>query len=95
MKIRISTILGVLLVLLGVWSLFQRAGSMGVIPILVGLAAYPGVTVTEVELDNENCCLIYSVELGNNLDVKVDAGNGITLYVESDDGDDDDSGGGK
>ncbi len=54
------------------------------------LAAYPGATVTEVELDNENGCLVYSVELGNDLDIKVDAGNGVILYVESDDGSDDD-----
>lgn len=38
MKIRITTILGFLLVLIGVWSLFQGAGPMGVIPFLIGTA---------------------------------------------------------
>jgi uncharacterized membrane protein YkoI len=52
-------------------------------------AVYPGTTVIEVELDNENGCLVYSVELSNGLEVKVDAGNGEILHVESDD----DSGG--
>ena len=49
------------------------------------LAAYPDATIEEVELDNENGCLVYSVELSNALDVKVDAGNGDILRVESDD----------
>jgi hypothetical protein len=37
MKLRINTILGIVLVLIGIWSLVQGAGPMGVIPILVGL----------------------------------------------------------
>jgi uncharacterized membrane protein YkoI len=49
------------------------------------LAAYPGATVTEVDLDNENGCLVYSVELNDDTDVKVDAGNGVILGIESDD----------
>ena len=51
------------------------------------LAAYPGASVTEVELDNENGCLVYSVELDNDMDIKVDAGNGVILHLESDDDD--------
>ena len=46
------------------------------------LAAYPGTTVVETELDNENGVLVYSVELSNGLDVKVDAGNGKILHTE-------------
>jgi uncharacterized membrane protein YkoI len=53
------------------------------------LAAYPGATVIEVELDNENGCLVYSVELDGDRDVKVDAGNGVILSIESDDDHDD------
>ena len=49
------------------------------------LAAYPGATVTEVELDNENGCLVYSVELNEDMDVMVDAGNGTILGIETDD----------
>jgi len=47
------------------------------------LEAHPGTTVLKVELDNENGALVYSVELDNGLDVKVDAGNGAVLYVDS------------
>ncbi len=47
------------------------------------LQANPGTTITKVELDNENGCLVYSVELSNGLDVKVDAGNGAILHVET------------
>ena len=46
------------------------------------LAANPGTTVVKVELDNENGALVYSVELSNGLDVKVDAGNGEILHTE-------------
>ena len=53
------------------------------------LAAYPDATVMEVELDNENGCLVFSVELSNSLELKIDAGNGEILYLESGDGDDD------
>jgi hypothetical protein len=67
------------------------------------LAAYPDATIEEVELDNENGCLVYSVELSDGQEVKIDAGNGDILHIESDDDnnegdddedDDDDSGGG-
>jgi uncharacterized membrane protein YkoI len=47
------------------------------------LAANPGTTATQVELDNENGCLVYSVELSNGADVKVDAGNGQVLHTEA------------
>jgi len=46
------------------------------------LAANPGTTVVKTELDNENGVLVYSVELGNGMDVKVDAGNGEILQTE-------------
>jgi hypothetical protein len=52
------------------------------------LQANPGTTANKVELDNENGCLVYSIELSNGLDVKVDAGNGAILHVEPADGDD-------
>ena len=47
------------------------------------LKANPDVTVIKVELDNENGALVYSVELSNGLDVKVDAGNGAVLHKDS------------
>jgi len=37
--------------------------------------------------DNENGALVYSVELSNGLDVKVDAGNGTILSTEQADAD--------
>lgn len=46
------------------------------------IAANPGTTVVKTELDCENGVLVYSVELSNGLDVKVDAGNGEVLYTE-------------
>jgi uncharacterized membrane protein YkoI len=45
-------------------------------------AANPGSTALQVELDNENGVLVYSVELDNGLEVKVDAGNGTILHTE-------------
>lgn len=48
------------------------------------LAANPGTTVVKTELDNENGSLVYSVELSNGLDVKVDAGNAAVLYTDQD-----------
>ena len=55
------------------------------------LAAVPG-TAGQVELDNENGSVVYSVEItkadGAKLDVKVDAGNAKVLHQEADDGDD-------
>jgi uncharacterized membrane protein YkoI len=53
-------------------------------------AANPGAIVIKTELDNENGVLVYSVELSNGTEVKVDAGTGNVLYTE---GDDPDSGG--
>ncbi|GEM_PF-3385913 len=50
------------------------------------LAGFPGATVQNVELGNENGTLIFSVQLvdkgGQAQDVKVDAGNGAVLQVE-------------
>jgi len=46
------------------------------------LAANPGTTVVKTELDNENGVLVYSVELSNGSEVKVDAGNGTVLHTE-------------
>jgi len=46
------------------------------------LTANPGTTVVKTELDNENGVLVYSVELSNGMDVKVDAGNGEILHTE-------------
>ncbi len=51
------------------------------------LAANPGTAVVKVELDNENGALVYSVELDNGLDVKVDAGDGAILHTEQADAD--------
>ena len=45
--------------------------------------AYPGITVKNAELDNENGCLVYSVELRNGSEILVDAGNGKVLRKES------------
>lgn len=47
------------------------------------LAANPGATVTKAEIDNENGWLVYSVQLSNGLDVKVDAGNGAVLHTDT------------
>ena len=46
------------------------------------LKAHPDTTVVEVELENENGAVVYEVELSNGMDVIVDAGNGMVLYVE-------------
>lgn len=46
------------------------------------LAGNPGASVTKTELDNENGVLVYSVELSNGSDVKVDAGAGQVLHTE-------------
>jgi len=45
-------------------------------------AANPGAKTVKVELDNENGYLVYSVELDNGLDVKVDAGDASVLHTE-------------
>lgn len=47
------------------------------------LAANPGATATSVELDDENGCLVYGVQLNNGADVKVDAGNGQVVHTEA------------
>jgi uncharacterized membrane protein YkoI len=47
------------------------------------LAANPGTTTVKTELDDENGKLIYSVELNNGLEVKVDAMTGAILSSES------------
>jgi len=47
------------------------------------LAANPGTTVVKTELDNENGVLVYSVELSNGMDIKVDASNGKVLHTEA------------
>ncbi|MFZ2071102.1 MAG: PepSY domain-containing protein [Halobacteriota archaeon] len=49
----------------------------------IALKAYPNTSCVELELDNENGALVYGVELSNGMDVKVDAGNGAVLYVDS------------
>ena len=50
---------------------------------VAALQTNPGATVVKVELDNENGALVYSVELSNGMDVKVDAGNAAVLYTDS------------
>lgn len=45
-------------------------------------AAYPGAQVKKVELENENGCLVYAVELSNGLELKVDAGTGKVVHQE-------------
>lgn len=49
------------------------------------VATAPGTSVVQVELDNENGWLVYSVELSDGSDVKVDAGNGAVLMTDSGD----------
>jgi uncharacterized membrane protein YkoI len=46
-------------------------------------SAYPNATVVKVELDNENGVVVYSVELSDGSDVKVDAGNAEVLHTEA------------
>jgi uncharacterized membrane protein YkoI len=48
------------------------------------LTANPGTKVVKTEIDNENGVLVYSVELDNGTEVKIDAGNGQILYTEVD-----------
>lgn len=50
-------------------------------------AANPGAKAAKVELDNENGYLVYSVELDNGLDVKIDAGDATVLHTEQADDD--------
>lgn len=51
------------------------------------LQAHPGTTALKVELDNENGALVYSVELDNGMDVKVDAGTGAILGADQEEAD--------
>lgn len=52
------------------------------------LAQFPGATVHQVKLDDENGTVVYSVELtdasGQGHDVKVDATNGTVVKAEAD-----------
>jgi uncharacterized membrane protein YkoI len=41
-----------------------------------------GTKVTEIELENEDGCLVYGVELSDGSEVTIDAGNGKVLQVE-------------
>lgn len=53
------------------------------------LAQFPGATVKKVSLDDENGWLVWSVDLldgTTSRDVKVDAGSGTILHVDSGDG---------
>ena len=53
------------------------------------LAAYPGATVLEVELEKENGTLVYEVELDNGVEVMVDASDGtVVAGAEQEDADD-------
>ena len=47
------------------------------------LAANPGTSVVQTELDDENGSVVYSVELDNGSDVKVDAANGTIVATET------------
>jgi hypothetical protein len=49
------------------------------------LAANPGTAATEVKLENENGCLVYSVHLNNGLEVRVDAGKGTVVHSQPND----------
>lgn len=50
------------------------------------LASFPSTDVLTTDLDNENGCLVYGVELTNGYDVKVDAGTGVMLYADTGEG---------
>lgn len=47
------------------------------------LSANPDATVLKVELDNENGAVVYSVELSNGAEVKIDAGTAAILHAEA------------
>jgi uncharacterized membrane protein YkoI len=55
----------------------------------VAQAAYPGSKVQKVQLENENGCLVFCVNLSNGLEVKVDAGTAAVLRHEQGDSEDD------
>lgn len=46
------------------------------------LAANPGTTVVKAELGDENGTIVYSVELSNGADVKVDANSGAIVTTD-------------
>jgi uncharacterized membrane protein YkoI len=48
----------------------------------IALEAQPDAQIEEIELEVENGFLVYEVELGNNLLIIVDAGNGDILATE-------------
>jgi len=52
--------------------------------------AYPGSKVQKVALENENGCLVFSVNLSNGLEVKVDAGTAAVLQHEQGDSENED-----
>lgn len=57
-------------------------------------AAVPG-TVTGIRLENENGCLVYSVQIsggGKTTDVKVDAGNGKVVHQGQANGEEEEEG---
>jgi hypothetical protein len=54
-------------------------------------AAYPGSKVQKVELENENGCLVFCVNLSNGLEVKVDAGTAAVLQHEQEGSEDEDN----
>jgi uncharacterized membrane protein YkoI len=47
------------------------------------LAANPGTTASSIQLDDENGCLVYGVQLSSGADVKVDAGSGQVVHTEA------------
>lgn len=51
------------------------------------LAAFPGTSAVSVDLDDENGTIVYSVELGDGREVKVDAADGTVIASESADKD--------
>jgi hypothetical protein len=51
------------------------------------LAANPGTTAVEVDLDREGGVQAYEVKLDNGLEVKVDASNGTILGTDQEDAD--------
>jgi uncharacterized membrane protein YkoI len=53
----------------------------------IALAANPGTSVDENDLEKENSVLVYSIELSNGTDVAVDANTGEILQTRVDDED--------
>ncbi len=90
-----SGIVGLLVAILLVGSLATGAFAQGTTPPApsqatitpeeakaAALAANPGTTAIEVEMDNESGTSAYEVELDNGLEVQVDANNGAILGTE-------------